>query len=393
LFGGFFKLFKHITISAELQHDFSQISGARGVPKGAKTHRLKSRGRSASDRRWQTLLAESILDAEDLARRLPADPDTIRRVAARYPLRIPPPYLDLIHTPGDPLWRQAVPDHRELESGPDLLDPLHESRQSPVPQLIHRYPNRVVLLISNRCALYCRFCMRKRQVGRHQAITWDQIRRGIAYIRANEAIAEVVLSGGDPLLRPDEQLADILAALRAIPHLAVIRIHTRAPATLPQRITPALAALLRRFAPVWVNTHFNHPAELTANAARACARLADAGIPLGCQTVLLRGVNDAPQTLQRLFRGLLRLRVQPYYLHHLDRVAGTRHFRVPLSRGVQIMQTLQKEMSGWDLPRYVLDLPGGGGKIPLQAAYVRRWSDACVAWIDHLGRRFDGPLH
>jgi len=337
------------------------------------------------------LLAASVTDAAELGRRLTADTEALSRVAARYPLRIPRPFLDAIQAPGDPLWRQAVPDARELAKGSDVADPLHEARQSPVPHVIHRYPDRVVFLISNRCALYCRFCMRKRQVGRPRDITWEAIRRGVDYVRANEAIREVILSGGDPLLRPDAQLAEILSALRTIAHLEVIRIHTRVPAALPQRVTPHLAALLRRFAPVWLNAHFNHPAELTPAAAQALGRLAEAGIPLGSQTVLLRGVNDSAEALQALFRSLLRLRVQPYYLHHLDPVAGTGHFRVSLAHGVQLMRTLQQRMFAMDLPCYMLDLPGGGGKIPLPAGDERRWPTPRAARVEHRGRRSDGP--
>ncbi|MRR37042.1 KamA family radical SAM protein, partial [bacterium] len=248
---------------------------------------------------WRRAIADSITTPEELAERLGIDPDPLVPLVRRYPMRITRRYLGLIEKPGDPIWRQCIPDPLELEDD-QLPDPLDEERLSPVPGLIHRYPDRVVWLVSNECAVYCRFCMRKRRVG--CALTggdegsWDDVLR---YIATTPAIRDVILSGGDPLLLDDERLELILSRLRAIPHVEMVRIGTRTPVTLPERITASLCRMLKRYHPLYVNTHFNHPREVTPEAARACARLADAGIPLGNQTVLLAGVRRRPPTSVR----------------------------------------------------------------------------------------------
>lgn len=314
---------------------------------------------------WRALLAESTFRPADLPRRLGLDPAALDAVAARYPMRINPYVLGLVRTPADPLGRQVLPSPEELRDPRGVADPLGEDRQAPVPLVVHRYPDRVLFTVSNRCAVYCRFCLRKRQVGRAAPIAWQDLAPGLDYIRGQAAVREVILSGGDPLLRSDEQLAELLASLRAIPHVRLLRLHTRTPAVLPQRITPGLVRRLQGFQPLWINTHFNHPAEITPEAAAACGRLVDAGFPVGCQTVLLRGINDAPAVMGALLRRLVELRVRPYYLHHPDPVAGTAHFRLPLDRGLTLMEALRGHLSGLCLPQYVVDLPGGGGKLPL----------------------------
>ena len=339
---------------------------------------------------WGTQLQDSINTADELAGHLPVDRDAVAAVARAYPLRIPRPFLRLIRSPGDSFWRQAVPDPAELSSGSLSPDPSEENRQTPVDHLVHRYPDRVVLLASNRCALYCRFCMRKRRVGRPVNIDWSQIREAVAYIGSSPGLREVILSGGDPLLRKDEQLAEILAALRRLPHIEVIRIHTRIPAVLPERITAALVQMLRQFGPLYVNLHFNHPEEITPAAAAACSRLADAGIPLGSQSVLLKGVNDRVATMRALMRRLTAVRVRPYALHHPDPVAGTAHFRVPLARGLQIMGALRGHISGLCMPQYMVDLPAGGGKVPLLPDDWRR-QEGHVEVMNYEGRLFRYP--
>lgn len=316
--------------------------------------------------RWKALIARSVVAAGDLCRIFPALADQrIDEVVARYPMRINPYLLSLIQKENDPIWRQMVPDRRELDDTCGMVDPLGEEAASPVPNLVHRYPDRVLFLVSGSCAAYCRFCTRKRKVGRAALNpTPETIRAGMDYIRKNRAVRDVLVSGGDPLLLEDEKLADILGGLRAIAHVETIRIGTRVPCTLPQRVTARLARTLKRFHPLYINTHFNHPLELTPEAALACRRLADAGIPLGCQTVLLAGVNDRPQTIIALMRGLLRLRVRPYYLFQADSVRGASHFKTSLQTGQTIMRRLIGQVSGMAQPTYAVDVPGGG-KVPL----------------------------
>jgi len=309
-----------------------------------------------------------------------------------YPVQIPRYYLGLIKSPGDPLWRQAVPDAAEGETAQMAADPLCETEQSPVPGLIHRYPDRAVFLASNRCALHCRHCMRQRDVGvdiQNRSVFYEKI---IDYIGQTRTLREVILSGGDPFMLPDRVLLDLLTALKKIAHIEMLRIHTRVPCTWPQRISPQLAARLKGYGPLFINIQFNHPAEITPDAAAACARLADAGIPLGCQSVLLKGVNDDPDTMLQLLRGLLSIRVRPYYLHHPDPVAGTAHFRVPLRRGLDILAYVRGRVSGLGVPQYMLDLPGGGGKIPLLPQYIQEETANRLIVKNFEGRLYEYPL-
>jgi len=327
---------------------------------------------------WQQALKQSITEPVQLAAHFPVDVAALTAVTDRYPMRITPYYLGLIEAVGDPIWKQCVPDPAEL-GGAGLLDPLAEDNLSPLPSVIHRYPDRAVFLASGSCASYCRFCTRKRKVGcSSMSISFREQRAGIDYIAATPQIRDVILSGGDPLLLPDPVLGDLLQRIFAIPHVETIRIGSRIPVTLPERITDKLCALLKRFNPLFLNTHFNHPRELTPQAAAACAKLADAGIPLGNQTVLLRGVNDDPATIIELFRGLLRLRVKPYYLHQMDLTRGTGHFRTPLKKGLEILHALRGPVSGMASPHYVIDLPGGKGKVPLLPEYVESFGETLV---------------
>lgn len=325
---------------------------------------------------WQQSLGQAVIDPAELAERFAIDPAPLQAVASRYPMRISRPYFELIEQPGDAIWRQCVPDPRELSDPTPCADPLDETRLSPTPAIVHRYADRVLLLAGGECATYCRFCTRKRKLGcAGMQVSAAQLEDGIAYIADHSQVRDVLLSGGDPLLLEDEQLAVILQRLYAIPHVEMVRIGSRLPVTLPERITDQLCRLLRRFAPLYLNTHFNHPRELTPQAAAACGKLADAGVVLGNQTVLLRGVNDAAATLATLWRGLLRLRVRPYYLHHMDLVRGTGHFRTRIETGLEILQTLHGPLSGMALPHYVIDTPGGRGKIPLLPEYLLELGD------------------
>lgn len=321
---------------------------------------------------WKQSLRESVVDPVELSELLCLNREEIGPVARHYPLRITRHYLGLIRKKDDPIWRQCIPDERELRDHCSLPDPLNEQDLSPVPGLIHRYPDRVVWLVSNVCAVYCRFCMRKRQVGcAEEGTVSAHMDAALHYIRDNESIRDVILSGGDPLLLDDDRLAEILFSLRSIPHVEVIRIGTRTPVTLPERITPRLCAILKRHHPVYINTHFNHPREITHQSRAACAMLADAGVPLGNQTVLLKGVNDDPAVMTELFRALLAMRVKPYYLHQMDLVRGTHHFRTRVESGLEIMASIRGHVSGMAVPYYVVDLPGGKGKVPLLPGYER----------------------
>lgn len=301
---------------------------------------------------------------------LPLEP--LEAVHAVYPLRISQYYLELIKQHGFSLFRQVVPDLLELNDSMGLEDPLEEENLSPVPNLVHKYPDRALFLVCNQCATYCRFCTRKRKVGKeHMVINDATITAGLDYLARTPAISDVLLSGGDPLMLSDQRLDHLLRAIRAIPSINIIRIGTRIPCTLPARITPRLASILQQYHPLYINTHFNHPVEVTPEAAQACSLLADAGIPLGCQTVLLRGVNDCPQTMQALLYRLIQIRVKPYYLFQVDLTKGCSHFRTTVNTGMDIMRHLIGTVSGMALPTYALDAPGGGGKIPLTPQYIQ----------------------
>jgi len=325
---------------------------------------------------WQKFLQASITRPAQITPRFGIDPTPLDSVTEHYPMRIPPYYLSLIRAVNDPIWRQAVPDAAELRDSVCFVDPLDEENQSPVPNLVHRYPDRALFLVCAECAMYCRFCTRKRKVGgESMVINGDTIAQGLDYIRRHGEIRDVILSGGDPLLLADEKLDEILTALRAIPHVEIIRIGSRIPVVLPQRITPGLIRVLRKHHPLYLNTHFNHPDEITATSAKACTRLADAGIPLGNQTVLLRGVNDDPTVMKRLMQKLLAIRVRPYYLYQADMVQGTDHFRTGIAEGLEIVRALRGHTSGLGVPAYVIDAPGGGGKIPLLPDYLQSLDD------------------
>ena len=316
--------------------------------------------------KWRKSLHDSITSPEELGERLGIDVSAFGAVAERYPMRITPYYLGLIEQPGDPIWLQCVPDSRELAVDCLVPDPLDEERLSPVAGVIHRYPDRVVFLVSSECAVYCRFCMRKRHVGcAHGVMAEGAHDAALSYIADTPAVRDVILSGGDPLLLDDGDLEEILGRLRAIPHVEMIRIGTRVPVTLPERITQRLCRMLKRYHPLYVNTHFNHPREITPRSREVCSRLADAGIPLGNQTVLLKRVNDDPDTMKRLMQMLLAIRVRPYYIHQMDLVQGTGHFRTSVATGTAIMEGLRGHTSGMATPYYVIDAPGGKGKIPV----------------------------
>ncbi|MBU2619769.1 MAG: KamA family radical SAM protein [Proteobacteria bacterium] len=310
---------------------------------------------------------------------------------ATLPLAITPYYASLISPddPKQPLRRTMVPTVSELlVSQGEEHDPLGEENHSPVPGLVHRYPDRVLFLVTDYCSNYCRYCTRSRMVGRRKGYSSARWLKAIAYIAANPNIRDVLLSGGDPLTMPDEQLDWLLSRLRQIPHVEMIRIGTKAPMVLPQRITSELVGTLKKHHPLWMSIHCTHPDELTEEATRACAMLADAGIPLGSQTVLLSGINDSLDTMRQLMHGLVKIRVKPYYLYQCDPIIGSAHFRTPVSKGLEIYQGLRGHTSGYAVPNYVIDAPGGGGKIPLipETVVGREGNDLLL-------RNYEGTVH
>ena len=326
---------------------------------------------------WHWQVRNRVETLEDLKKYIsltPEEEDGVKACLGTLRMAITPYYLSLIdpEDPFDPVRRQAIPTAAELYQSPaDLLDPLHEDADSPAPGLTHRYPDRVLLLITDQCSMYCRHCTRRRFAGQKDAgLPVDQIDQAIEYIAAHPEVRDVLLSGGDCLLVSDERLEYIISRLRAIPHVEIVRLGSRTPVVLPQRITPELCSILKKYHPVWLNTHFNHPNEITEESAAACARLADAGVPLGNQSVLLAGVNDCVHVMKKLVNELVKIRVRPYYIYQCDLSMGLEHFRTPVSKGIEIIEALRGHTSGFCVPTFVVDAPGGGGKTPVMPNYV-----------------------
>jgi lysine 2,3-aminomutase len=327
-----------------------------------------------ADWRWQ--LSHRLNTVEDLARVINLTPDEITGLSAPGHFRVDiTPYFANLMNPYDsncPIRRQVVPTAKELVPfAASMVDSLHEDAHSPVPGLVHRYPDRVLMLVTTQCASYCRYCTRSRIVGDASVqFSRKDYERQIEYIARNPQVRDVLLSGGEPLAIPQRILEDILQRLRQIPHVEIVRIGSRLPVFLPQRITPDLVEMLRQFHPLWMNVHFNHPQEITPEVEVALARLADAGIPLGCQSVLLAGINDCPNIMKDLCHKMVINRVRPYYLYQCDLVQGAGHFRTPVAVGLEIMEALHGHTSGYAIPSYVIDSPGGGGKVPVMPNYV-----------------------
>ena len=333
--------------------------------------------RDWNDWRWQ--LKHRIRDLEGLEQvfALSADErEAVKRLGSRLPLGITPYYASLmdLHDPSDPLRRTKIPCTAEFEVSPgEYDDPLGEETHHVVPGLVHTYPDKVLFLVTDFCATYCRYCMRSRLVGKGTLLPdhamWE---KALAYIREHAEVRDVLISGGDPLIMADDRLEWVLKRLRAIPHVEMIRIGTKVPAVLPQRVTPQLCRMLKKYHPLFMSLHFIHPAELTPESVKACERLADAGIPLGGQMVLLKGVNDGVSVVKKLCTGLLKARVKPYYLHQCDAIIGSMHFRTPVQTGLDIMRGLHGHTTGYAVPHYMIDAPGGGGKVPMSPGYVVR---------------------
>jgi lysine 2,3-aminomutase len=347
---------------------------------------------------WQRQLSDSVVKVDDLPF-VSGDEkykEKLKKVAEVFPIRINSYFLSQIKSENDPLWKQVVPTSEELDDFLNLdegldSDPLHEEKDMPVPELVHRYPDRVLLMLNNHCPIICRFCTRKRKIGFPGIVTRETLRQGIEYIAQHPEIRDVIMSGGDPLLVPDRELERILKALRDIPHLDIIRIGTRVPGTLPDRVTPELCDILKKYHPLYANLHFNHPDEITPEVARACNRLADAGLPLGAQTVLLKGVNDSVEVMKELVQKLLRIRVKPYYLYQADMTMGTDHFRTTIEKGLDIIRGLQGHTSGMAVPYYVIDTPGGGGKVRLLPDSIVEYNEKEIIVRNFEGKTFHYP--
>jgi len=305
-----------------------------------------------------------------------------------FQMRITPAALDLIQEPGDAIWNQYVPTMQELDVVDGVIDSLDEDGDSPVPNITHRYPDRVLFLVSPVCASYCRFCTRRRKVGDPEKIPLNQYDSAFDYIAAHPEVRDVILSGGDPMMLSDRRIEYIFQRLRAIPHVEIIRIGSRITSHLPERITPEFCEMVKKYHPIYMNTHFDHPSELTPAAVAALGRLADAGVPLGCQTVLLRGVNDDPVIMKELMLKLMKARVRPYYIYMADQVAGGEHFRTTVEKGLEIIKALRGWTSGLAVPHFVIDAPGGGGKVPLLPEYVEAINEDEVIFRNYEGKRF-----
>ncbi|NOS85416.1 MAG: KamA family radical SAM protein [Ignavibacteria bacterium] len=319
---------------------------------------------------WQQLLKQSVSSVDQLVDQFGIKKEVAEKLDDFFQARINPYYLSLIRYPGDPIWLQAVPDEVELYDIDAPEDPLNEDEMSPVPNITHRYPDRALFLTTSQCGLYCRFCTRKRKVGDSSKINMRELEAAFQYLEQHTEINDVILSGGDPLMLTDAMLEKVLIRLRQIPHITIIRLGTKMPCVLPQRVTPQLCDMLKKYHPIYVNTHFNHPWEITPESTKACEMLVNAGVPVGCQTVLLKGVNDDPEVMKELMKKLLAIRVRPYYIYQADLTKGANHFRTPIDVGLEIMDNLRGHISGLAVPQFVIDAPGGGGKIPLLPDYV-----------------------
>lgn len=344
---------------------------------------------------WQWQIRNRITSVDKLKQVINLDDEeaeNISKCLKKFRMAITPYYASLMSQENAmcPVRQQAVPSINEMHvSDVDMDDPLHEDIDSPVPGITHRYPDRVLLLVTDQCSMYCRHCTRRRMAGtKDSALPRKQIEKAIAYIKSNTKIRDVLISGGDPLTLNNDKLEQIIRRLRAIPHVEIIRIGTRMPVVLPQRITVELCEMLKKYHPIWINTHFNHPKEITKESISACNRLSDAGIPLGNQSVLLKGINDCMHIMKALVQRLTSMRVRPYYLYQCDLSLGIEHFRTAVNKGIEIIESLRGHTSGLSVPTFVVDAPGGGGKIPVSPQYLITQSDQKV-----ILRNFEGRLY
>ena len=319
---------------------------------------------------WQKMIRESVHTVDELVEKFNIDRKVAKDLDEFFQARINPYYLGLIRYPGDPIWLQCVPDKIELDDFDAMEDPLMEEAMSPVPNITHRYPDRALFLVTSQCGIYCRFCTRKRKVGDYEKISMKGLESAFNYLEEHTEIRDVILSGGDPLMLTDPMLEKILKRLREIKHIEIIRLGTRMPVVLPQRITAKLCNMLKKYHPIYVNTHFNHPWEITEESSRACELLANNGVPVGNQMVIMKDINDDPAVVKELMQKLLKIRVRPYYMYMADETKGANHFRTSIDTGLKISEALRGYTSGLAIPHFVIDAPGGGGKIPLLPNYV-----------------------
>ena len=352
--------------------------------------------REWNDWRWQLrhriTTFEQLKDVIDLT---PEEIEGIKHSKGRLALAVTPYFVSLMDPMNSncPVRRQAIPriEERHLSKS-DMVDPCGEDKDSPVPGLVHRHPDRVLLLVTDQCAVYCRYCTRRRLVGStERSITQGNFEEALKYLKSHRKVRDVLLSGGDPLLLENERLEEILSRLRAIPHIELLRIGTRAPVTLPQRITGGLVKMLKKYHPLMMSIHFTHPKEITDAVRKACNELADGGIPLGSQTVLLKGVNDKPYIMKKLVQELLKIRVRPYYIYQCDLAMGTEHFRTSIATGIQIIEKLRGHTTGYAVPTYVVDAPGGGGKIPVEPVYLVSRGKGKVVLRNYEGKIYEYP--
>jgi len=347
-----------------------------------------------NDWRWQLKNRITTLQQlEEVIEVTPKEREGVLASGGRLAMAITPYFASLIdpYNPDCPIRRQAVPRIEESYKLPhDMVDPCGEDNHSPVPGLVHRYPDRALLIVTDQCAMYCRYCTRRRMVGAEEnVISRDRLEDVYSYLRKNKKIRDVLISGGDPLLLKEEILEDILSNLRKIPNVEIIRLGTRVPVTLPQRINTPFVEMLKKYHPIWMSIHFSHPKEITRDVKRACGILADGGIPLGSQTVLLQGINDKPNIMKKLMHELLKIRVRPYYIYQCDPAVGTGHFRTPVTTGINIMEKLRGHTTGYAVPTFVIDAPGGGGKIPVSPVYLISQADGRVTLRNYEGKIFE----
>lgn len=354
--------------------------------------------KEARTKNWQWQLRNRITTAEELQEHLPLSNQEMTDISTclnTFRMAVTPYYLSLINPndPQDPIKKQAVPRIDELTVGPyDMEDPLHEDIYSPVPNLIHRYNDRALLLTTFQCSMYCRHCTRRRVVGENDCvISQKKLDAAVKYITEHTEIRDVLISGGDPLTMSTKKLENIVSAIRSIPTVEIIRIGTRIPVVMPMRIDDELLTMLKKYQPIYINTHFNHPNEVTEQSAKACEAIVDAGFPLGNQTVLLRGVNDSSQVMKDLVLKLLKIRVRPYYIYQCDLSKGLSHFRTSVATGISIVHDLQGHISGLAVPRYVIDAPNGGGKIPISYEYIKEETDKYFELVNFEGKTFFYP--
>jgi len=344
---------------------------------------------------WKIILSKSITRPSQLPEDIRTSGGGLEEVVKKYPMNVNPYYLGLIKEKGDAIYNQAIPSLEEITDSFGEEDPLHEEGHEGIPALItHRYPDRALFIVSNQCAMFCRHCTRKRKVGdSNRQPNSQQIKEGLEYISSHPKIRDVILSGGDPLMLSDKKLESIVSSVYDIMSArkdkygnpGIIRIGTRIPVTLPQRITPELCDMLKKYHPLYINTHFNHPNEITPESRKACNMLADAGIPIGNQTVLLKGVNDNIETMRELVVGLIGMRVKPYYIYQCDPVKGVNHFRTTVEEGQEIYKGLRGYISGMAVPTLVIDAPGGGGKVPIIPNYIQKQNEEEVVLKNYLG--------